>query len=371
MDVSATSATAVNPFGTASPPTGGQAAPSLEETVASAETALAEAQIALETTRFDLDRLTRLHHHHLGPLYDRLDQLDLMIAEARAAMTGDPEQARRAYELRYGSAGRPVFDPLTDPLPTESEAAPAPEALIDPEYASTLRFTEPVEEPSRSSDPAKTLQRLYRDLARRAHPDFTQDPREKERRNAFITRVNDAYRRSDLYELQRLAEEWAVISAEGPQMGSEERQLWLRQRLIWLRARTAEARVERETLLSSPLGQVLAEFGAERALDALYARLYEQIQYKERELHGIYTGDAAYAADSAYPAVEQGYVGPSAYASDSAYAAGGAHSGQSLYTAQSVHTSDPAAQVQAGSVQYATPYPAQIKQEKPGMGFFG
>jgi hypothetical protein len=290
MDVSATSATQDKPFGTASPPTGEPAAPSLEETVATAESGLAEAQIALETSRFDLDRLTRLHHHHLGPMYDRLDQLDLLIAEARAAMTGDPEQARRAYELRYGSAREPAFDPLTDPLPAaEPEAAP----LIDPDYASTLRFTEPTEESARGADPAKALQRLYRDLARRAHPDFTQEPLEKERRNAFITRVNDAYRRADLYELQRLAEEWAVIRAEGPALGSEERQLWLRQRLIWLRARTAEARVERDTLLSSPLGQVLAEFGAAQALDALYARLYEQIQYKEQELHAVYTAEPA------------------------------------------------------------------------------
>jgi hypothetical protein len=363
MDVSATSATAANPFGTAPPPTGGQAAPSLEETVASAETALAEAQIALETSRFDLDRLTRLHHHHLGPLYDRLDQLDLMIAEARAAMTGDPEQARRAYELRYGSSGQPAFDPLTDPLPTEPEPAP----LIDPEYASTLRFTEPVEEQGQSNDPAKTLQRLYRDLARRAHPDFTQDPREKERRNAFITRVNDAYRRTDLYELQRLAEEWAVISAEGPEMGSEERQVWLRQRLIWLRARTAEARVERETLLSSPLGQVLAEFGAERALEALYARLYEQIQHKERELHGVYTADAAYATDGSFAApAEPGYAAQHAYTADpafateSAYAVGGVHNGQGVYTTES-----------PAPMHYATPYPAQVQQEKPGLGFFG
>ncbi len=313
MDVSATSATEDLSFGTGAPTTMDSASPTLEDTVTSAESGLAEAQIALETTRLDLDRLTRLHHHHLGPMYDRLDQLDLLIAEARAAMSGDPEEARRAYELRYG-AGEPAFDPLTDPLPPEPEPMP----LIDPEYASTLRFTEPVEEQSKSPDPAKAMQRLYRDLARRAHPDFTQDPMEKERRNAFITRVNDAYRRSDLYELQRLAEEWAVISAEGPAMDTEERALWLRQRLIWLRARTAEARVERDTLLSSPLGQVLAEFGAEQALDALYARLYEQIQYKEQELHSIYTAEP---------------VAPGQYA--------------------------------------VAPYPAQAPQELPGSGFFG
>jgi len=316
MDVSATSSTEDLSFGTGAPTTMDSAAPTLEDTVSSAESGLAEAQIDLETTRLDLDRLTRLHHHHLGPMYDRLDQLDLLIAEARAAMSGDPEEARRAYELRYGTSGEPDFDPLTDPLPPEPEPVTVP--VIDPDYASTLRFTEPVEEQSKSSDPAKAMQRLYRDLARRAHPDFTQEPMEKERRNAFITRVNDAYRRADLYELQRLAEEWAVISAEGPAMNTEERALWLRQRLIWLRARTAEARVERDTLLSSPLGQVLAEFGAVQALDALYARLYEQIQYKEQELHSVYTAEP---------------VAPGQYA--------------------------------------AAPYPAQAPQEQPGSGFFG
>lgn len=360
MDVSATSTTQDEPSGTAQP-TGESAAPSVEDNVASAEAALAEAQIALETTRLDLDRLTRLHHHHLGPHYDRLDELDLLIAEARAAMLGDPEAARRAYELRYGSTDQHTFDPLTDPLPPEPEAAPA----IDPEYASTLRFidsAEPAEEQPKSADPAKTLQRLYRDLARRAHPDFTQDPLDKERRNAFITRVNDAYRRSDLYELQRLAEEWTVISANGPEPGTAERQLWLRQRLIWLRARTAEARVERDTLLSSPLGQVLAEFGAERALDALYARLSEQIQYKEQELRDIYTPQPQAQGPNGFSSIEAVPIEaapaeavpiepvPIQYAAPLQY---------------------PAPAPAAHPAQHAAPRPVQTQREQSDLGYSG
>jgi hypothetical protein len=127
---------------------------------------------------------------------------------------------------------------------------------------------------------------MYRELARRAHPDLVQDPVEKERRGAFIARVNDAYRRLDLYELQRLAEEWAVLSNAGP-MDPEVRQLWLRQRLIWLKARVAEARVERETLLSSPIGHVLVEVGAALVLDVLGSRLWEQINSKEQELNHL------------------------------------------------------------------------------------
>jgi hypothetical protein len=248
----------------------------LDHTVAGAEAELAQAQIDLEHTRAQLDHLTRQQHSQLGPLYDQLDQLDLDIAALRATITGDPADLRRLQEL-YGTT-EPAADPLTDPLP---QAAPA----IDPEYASSLRFTEPEPEPDQEQpSPAKVAQRMYRELARRAHPDLVQDPVEKERRGAFIARVNDAYRRLDLYELQRLAEEWAVLSNAGP-LDPNVRQLWLRQRLIWLKARIAEARVERETLLSSPIGQVLAEVGAALVLDVLGSRLWGQINAKEQELN--------------------------------------------------------------------------------------
>jgi hypothetical protein len=247
----------------------------LEHTVEGAEAELAQAQIDLEHTRAQLDHLTRQQHSQLGPLYDQLDQLDLDIAALRATITGDPADLRRLQEL-YGTTEQ-AADPLTDPLP---QAAP----VIDPEYASSLRFTEPetasdYEQPT----PAKVAQRIYRELARRAHPDLVQDPVEKERRGIFIARVNDAYRRIDLYELQRLAEEWAVLSNTGP-ADPDVRQLWLRQRLIWLKARIAEARVERETLLSSPIGHVLVEVGAALVLEVLGSRLWAQINTKEQEL---------------------------------------------------------------------------------------
>jgi hypothetical protein len=247
----------------------------LEHTVAGAEAELAQAQIELEHTRAQLDHLTRQQHSQLGPLYDRLDQLDLDIAALRATITGDPADLRRLQEL-YGTTD--AGDPLTDPLP---QSGP----FIDPEYTSSLRFTEPTEAPEQEQlSPAKVAQRIYRELARRAHPDLVQEPVEKERRGAFIARVNDAYRRLDLYELQRLAEEWAVLNNAGP-ADPDVRQMWLRQRMIWLKARIAEARVERETLLSSPIGQVLAEVGAALVLEVLGSRLWEQINTKEQELN--------------------------------------------------------------------------------------
>lgn len=265
----------VAPVGVSAPTTPG----TLEHTVATAEAELAQAQIDLEHSRAQLDHLTRQQHSQLGPLYDRLDQLDLDIAGLRATLTGDPEDLRRLQELYGTAAPQSAPDPLTDPLPGQAPA-------VDPEYTSTLRFTEPEPAPAEDVSPAKVAQRIFRELARRAHPDLVQDPVEKERRGAFIARVNDAYRRQDLYELQRLAEEWAVLNNAGPS-DPNVRQMWLRQRLIWLKARTAEARVERETLLSSPIGQVLLEVGAALVLEVLGARLWEQINAKEQELNRL------------------------------------------------------------------------------------
>lgn len=100
----------------------------LEDTVAGAEADLAQAQIELEHTRAQLDHLTRQQHSQLGPLYDRLDQLDLDIAAMRATLTGDPEDLRRLQAL-YGAA-TPEPDPLTDPLvappPRWTRSTPVP-----------------------------------------------------------------------------------------------------------------------------------------------------------------------------------------------------------------------------------------------------
>lgn len=72
----------------------------LERAVRAAEQALIEFEIALETFRVEVENFSRLHHQRLGPMYARLDELDAMIAEARASRSGDPEDLRKAREAR-------------------------------------------------------------------------------------------------------------------------------------------------------------------------------------------------------------------------------------------------------------------------------
>ena len=56
----------------------------------------------------DPDNFALVHHQRLGPMYVRLDELDALIAEARAARSGNAEDLRRAYEARS------VLEPMPD-----------------------------------------------------------------------------------------------------------------------------------------------------------------------------------------------------------------------------------------------------------------
>ncbi|GGO86090.1 hypothetical protein [Wenjunlia tyrosinilytica] len=235
----------------------------LENAVCGAEQALIEFEIAVETFRVEVDNFARLHHQRLGPMYARLDELDALIAEAVAARTGAPEDIRQAREARERAQPMPDVDELFG-RGAEQVEDPEPE----PEAPPRVR-------------PGKEAQRLYRELARQAHPDLAQDPAEQGRRSAFIARVNEAYARGDEQALRALAEEWA---AGGP---SELEHLHgvevLYARLEWLAARQEALSALRSELEESAIGAMLRM--APDDPDALLNEIAEQLlaQVAERE----------------------------------------------------------------------------------------
>lgn len=157
----------------------------LAKAVRAAEQALIEFEIAVETFRVEVENFSRLHHQKLGPMYTRLDELDAQIAEARAARTGDPEDIRKAQEARAIVMPMPGVDELFHDW-IDSDG-------LSPEAAAMLT-EQPVRPPKRVR-PTEEARKLYRDLARQAHPDLAQDETERARRDEFIARVNAAYGR--------------------------------------------------------------------------------------------------------------------------------------------------------------------------------
>ncbi|TXL91659.1 hypothetical protein [Streptomyces sp. IB2014 016-6] len=246
----------------------------LERAVRAAEQALIEFEIALETFRVEVENFSRLHHQRLGPMYARLDELDAMIAEARASRSGDPEDLRKAREARAMVQPMPGIEELFhDWLDSDGLSAEAAAMLTD----------QPVQPPKRVR-PTDEVRKLYRDLARKAHPDLAQEETERARREEFITRVNAAYGRGDEGLLRQLAEEWEAGPAPQEPRLSENEELYAR--LEWLAQRKELLTLLAQELEQSAIGAMLqmAPDDPDRLLEEIAEQLLAEVSGRESEL---------------------------------------------------------------------------------------
>jgi hypothetical protein len=130
---------------------------------------------------------------------------------------------------------------------------------------------------------AKELMRLYKELAKRFHPDLARTAEERERRSDLMLRINVAYRDFDLQTLQTISLETQV---EGPVATG----FFFRQRLAW--AEHELTRLKRETAVTEHRVRILADSDAYKlwqsqqetgtALDDLERRTRERL-VRERE----------------------------------------------------------------------------------------
>nr|WP_322974287.1 hypothetical protein [Actinacidiphila epipremni] len=240
----------------------------LAKAVRAAEQALIEFEIAVETYRVEVENFSRLHHQRLGPMYARLDELDALIAEAVAAHSGDRADIERAWEARA----------LVMPMPGVEEL-----------FGGLLGSdgVRPVEDPNppRRVRPGKEAQRLYRELVRKAHPDLAQDDEgEKERRSAFIARVNEAYAYADEDALHALAAEWEAGPVPLADLPGEAEVLY--GRLEWLAERKEKLSALAAELGESAIGQMmrLAPEDPDALLNEIAEQLLTQVAQREARL---------------------------------------------------------------------------------------
>ncbi|MEV2245333.1 J domain-containing protein [Streptomyces sp. NPDC049970] len=259
-------------------PTGEGSAPRPEERLAKAvrvaEQALIEFEIAVETFRVEVENFSRLHHQKLGPMYARLDELDAQIAEARAARTGDPEDVLKAQEARAIVMPMPGVDELFHDWMDSDGLSPE---------ASAMLTEQPVRPPKRVR-PSEEARKLYRELARQAHPDLAPDEKERTRRDEFIARVNAAYGRGDVVLLKELAAEWAAGPVAPELRLSESEELYAR--LDWLSRRKELLTVLAQELEESAIGSMLrmAPDDPDRLLDDIGEKLLADVSRREAEL---------------------------------------------------------------------------------------
>jgi hypothetical protein len=152
--------------------------------------------------------------------------------------------------------------------------------------ASAMLTDQPVRPPQRVR-PSEEARRLYRELARKAHPDLAQEEGERARREEFITRVNAAYGRGDEALLKELAEEWAAGPVHQEQRPSRSEELYAR--LDWLARRKELLAVVAKDLEESAIGGMLrlAPDDPDRLLDEIAEQLLAEVARRESELAAL------------------------------------------------------------------------------------
>ncbi len=219
--------------------------------LAEVRTQLAERESELAQLRAQLKAFERRYFRQVGVLYADLDDLEARIAEREVDLYDSDSARLRAEEARQ-------------------RARETHDAAFDVTYE-TEEF-----------DPPPSLKTLFREVAKRIHPDFARDQAEQKHFTLLMARANQAYRRGDTETLERLLDDHREIASVvmGESKGAELRRITRQIQHAERDLATLDA--EQHTLLSSEIAQLSldAEAAAREHRDLLTelaASLREQI----------------------------------------------------------------------------------------------
>jgi hypothetical protein len=193
--------------------------------LAQLEAELAERELGLASLHYELAAFEGRYLRIVGVLYAELDGINAQIAEriAKRATTHEArqnaaraqQQAQDSYSAAYG------------------EAAKAPEAT-----------------------PIPDLKRLYREVAKRVHPDLTSDAADRAKREQLMAEANRAYERGDADALKRILEEYksSPESVTGEGVAAELARVI--RKITQVKNRLAQIESEMEQLVQSELNHL-------------------------------------------------------------------------------------------------------------------
>jgi hypothetical protein len=231
------------------------------EQLAAARVTLAECESELAQIRAQLKTFEGRYLRQVGILYAELDDLEARIAEREVDLYDSDSARRRAEETRQRAQ--------------ETHDAAFGQAHEAEEF-----------------DPPPSLKTLFRDVAKRIHPDFARDDAEQKHFTLLMARANQAYSRGDTETLQRLLDDHREITASILGEGVADELLRITRQILHAERDIATIEAERHTLLASDIAQL--HLDAEAAtrehrdlLTELATGLREQIADAQRRFEFI------------------------------------------------------------------------------------
>ena len=133
------------------------------------------------------------------------------------------------------------------------------------------------------------MKRLYREVAKRVHPDLTSDRADRAKRQQLMAEANEAYERGDETRLRKIFTEyeWSAEAVQGEGPGAE--LIRVIRRISQARGRLAEIEAELQELLRSDLYQLKvrldeAQSHGRDVLKEMVQKVEDQIAQAKRRL---------------------------------------------------------------------------------------
>jgi hypothetical protein len=107
--------------------------------------------------------------------------------------------------------------------------------------------------------PSKELKSLYREVAKRVHPDLSTDPEDRKTRQRLRAEANRAYEKGDLERLRRILEEYESCpeAVQGEGVGAE--LVRVIRKITQVKRRLSEIETEVQQLVGSDLAKLKAK----------------------------------------------------------------------------------------------------------------
>jgi len=161
------------------------------EELALLEAELIQRELDLASLRAELTDFERRYLRIVGVLYAELDEIEAQIAEAQARRRPSDSKAQEQAARARAQA---------------QESSETTRAIAEPKPR-----------------PTESLKKLFREVAKRIHPDLATNDADRARRQKLMAEANAAYENGDEAKLRSILEEWesSPETVEGEGVGPE------------------------------------------------------------------------------------------------------------------------------------------------------
>jgi hypothetical protein len=216
------------------------------------ESILVQKELELVTFQGEVYAFELKYLRIVGIYFAELDEIRAKIAEVRAQLNSGDEKLQEEAERARTQA---------------RESAEASEAASFARHSISAPFK-----------PSVAIKKLFRNIAKRIHPDLARDEADSLRRHRFMAEANKAYRAEDALRLQALIREWE----ESLKSVSEDGRTELRQIIKKIFQAKERLRIIHETikqLQSSDIGKLKKRAEAEEKKGGdLFSKLTQHLQ---------------------------------------------------------------------------------------------